>query len=48
MAASLILNERPGMLDMMLSAGPGGGGVQPKMGADVEAAARRLKSVNSS
>ena len=43
MAASLILNEQPGMLDMMLAASPGGGGQQPQMGSEVEAAARRLK-----
>lgn len=33
---------------MMLSAGPGGGGVQPQMGVEVEEAARKLKNVNSS
>lgn len=43
MAALLVLDEKPGMLNMMMSYGPGGDGVQPKMGSVVEESARKLK-----
>lgn len=43
MAALLVLDEKPGMLNMMLSYGPGGDGVQPKIGSVVEESARKLK-----
>lgn len=40
--AMLILDRMPGALEQMLAAGPGGGGVQPKMGKVVEDSAKAL------
>lgn len=41
MAAGLILNEPPGMLQMMMSASPGGASMQP-FGEDILSIARAM------
>lgn len=40
--AMLILDNPPGLLEEMLALAPGGGGEQPKMGREVEDAAKVL------